>query len=706
MSDIYKNPEAQRNISIFKDSLASLKKGRGAIICISGETGFGKTHLLNTYSIECQARGEQLQSAMVETSAPIGNFNVGTIQPLQPFTRAIEYLMADEASAKKNLARNLVMTGLSVIPVAGDLFWAIKEAGKDWREFKKEKSSESTKKVSSATADIYDTLMAISDKVPLILLMDDMHWADAQSVELMNMLADNISKIPVVIAFTCRMDVLHAQGTPLLSFIERRVNKDNNIYRVELNPFDKKQISSTCGFFLPNYKPNHDFEEWIYEHSYGVPGVVMEYLHYFMENPPFDDSGQLQSNFGQGDFLPATVQSTFSQLLGKLNDEERNILATCAAEGREFSAIIISELINSDILSTIKKLRSLQNKTGIIKSKGARHKYGVKTTVYKFTQAFYHTFFERNLEYEEHVALHGQIAATLRKRYDDAENEAVREQIAPYLAAHSAESGDEDMAKDMLMETARHAKKYGSAEIIKDAYDNYVSFGNTVLAAPDDTNSEAEPDIDFDAVTFREMVKTAHAESDSEYKASDENSKTESSANSNGGISEFATMEFNSIRKAVIKKFLERDFISATDLAQSYMDDEEVTLDDAEKAQLLAIIARCKIETNDFDSAENYCREAQKAADNSNNELAECIAINTFALLRFSQERYNDAIIYLQDIAKKALKMPVELRLLTISNIYRIMDKKTPEKARQFRESAAKLSSELKYRDFQEEALN
>ena len=79
MEKTYKDPEINRNLDLFRSRLSDLKNGKGSIICVKGEIGFGKTHLLNLFMIEC-SKNPDIVEVFTDTQAPIGNFNVGNIR--------------------------------------------------------------------------------------------------------------------------------------------------------------------------------------------------------------------------------------------------------------------------------------------------------------------------------------------------------------------------------------------------------------------------------------------------------------------------------------------------------------------------------------------------------------------------------------------------------------------------------------------------
>jgi predicted ATPase len=691
MENPYQNIDLGRYIGEFNSALADvIKNGKGSIICYTGESGFGKTYLLETISTICTGKNSGVHSCFIESQPPIGNFKIGKIQPLLPFRRAIEILMSDkDLTPEKRFAYQTAMTGLAVIPIIGEFFYAVKEISRDWRQFKREKSSESMKKISSVTAEFYDTLSALADKVPCVLIMDDMHWSDLQSIELLNLFAENINTIPLIIVISLRKSILLSQASPMLTFLEQ-YKVSRNVKIMDLQAFGKEEIGKLCRFYLSAYKNNPEFEEWLLEHTYGVPAVVSEYLKYFQQNSPFDKEGRLLNDFQTSDLLPTSLHSAFAQNIEKLSEEEKNILSICSAEGKEFTALIISELLNTDVLTTIKKLRSLQHRTGIIKSNGANYRYGVKTTVYQFTQAFYHNYFEKLLEYEEHVALHGHIAALLKQKYDDSEHEEVRNQIAPYIAAHSSEAGDEETTKSMLLQTARDAQDIGSNDVLKDIYD-YFSNIEKPSSEPDDRTP--------DQLAFGEIFRNInHQKSDfsGEYENGEQISNQSTVAND---------VTFKDIRKAIVENFHSKKYNQAIELSRDVLDFRQDTLSDSEKSLLYLFISRNYLETDDISNAETYCDKAFTLTQNQNESMTECLVYNMYSIIRSAQNRKTEAEEYLKQAVEKVLKLPQELKLLTLANIGLLLKDINPLKSEKYMRLTGNLSNSLNFEEFHKDVF-
>lgn len=681
-----------KELSVFRERINNLQSGRGAIVCVTGETGFGKSTLLNAFDGLCASKDYNIVHTYVRTQAPIGKFDVSNIQPLAPFTKAFENLLSgDEVTAKKKFAFKAGLTVLSGIPIAGDLFYMIKELGRDWRDYRKDRSSVAAMKVSAGAADYYDTLCSFADKAPLVLLIDDMQWSDAQSTELLNLIAENLIKIPVIIAIAFRRSEIERKGSPLASFIRNQMNKNEDVFEVELIPFNRNQLTELCRFMLPRYKQEKRFEDWLFDRSYGIPGIISEYLNFFRQKSPFREDGSLDENFDNIDYFPVSVQAAFSELLSKLDDEEKNVLSICSAEGRRFSALIVSELLNTDILTTIKKLRSIQNKAGIIKSLGAQYRYGAKSTIYEFTQSFYHTFFEGSLEYEEHVALHGHIASLLKKKYDEAGNESVKQEIAPFLAAHSAESGDEETAKSMLLVAAKTAQEYGSREVMETAYQNFRQIEDYGIVA--NNGAEESPED----VIFQNIMQNTEAE----YQSNGENSDSSSNGGlASGGNNSNIERDFISIRRAIVDAFHQEKYQLAADTALDYLKQNEAMLRTFEKSILISLAVKSYLELDNAGMVSKLYDMGDHLVKNENDPVAECFIYNSQALILSYKGKNARAEEILRLAAQKAMNLPMELRLLTLANIASLIKDTDPHRAARYYSAIRNLGRNLHFDDF------
>ncbi|MBK9249253.1 MAG: AAA family ATPase [Ignavibacteria bacterium] len=658
-------------IETLRNARTRLTKKNGSIVFVPSESGYGKTALLQVFEQDCTQSG--IMSVLVECQSPVGNFQVGNLQPLHPFVRVLEELTKRESkSAQKKLAFNIGMSVLSVLPFIGDAIYAVKEIGKDVKEFKKDKDGD--KKVSNAVGEVFELLKNYTVKSPLVLLLDDMQWADADSVDLLGHFAAKLDELPIMLVVSYRQSVVQDRLAPLLSLLKQYPANGKSILKIDIPAFTLPDMNSLCSSVLSSYKQNKEFEKWLFEKTSGIPQIVVEYLHYFDRVSPFDSSGKLTDEFLRGEIVPASVHAAFSKLAEQLTEEDRNILSICSAEGNECTAFVVSKLMNTDVVTTIKKLRFLQQRTGIIRSLGAKTKYGVKTTVYQFGQTFYQEHFHELLEFEEKAAIHDHIAALLQKQYDEAPDTQTKNLIAPYLAAHHAESGNEPEAQKMLIISAQVAADMGSAEIVHTAQERLVEMFHTVEEGDQPLRNE------MNAIMH-------HVQNDID--------------------DEFAVVQINEIdidllQREIVELYHAGKFTEAIQKAEHSLIDIP---DNADKARIVVLLSKAHLEAGELLMARTACSQAIQLLLNHPNPETHCLALNTSACIAISLGEHNLALENLRQAASLCNQLSNEFRLLTITNISTIVSRSSPQEATRYKKAAKQLSKSLHFTRFAEDAF-
>ncbi len=635
-----------------------LRKGQGgSVVWVPAEAGYGKTALLAYFERETTEGYSAITAVYAQTQAPIGTTRIGSLQPLYPFTRVVEHIAKKEAvSPEKKLAFNIGMSVLGLIPIVGDFPFLVKELRRDFQEFKHEKKS--GKSYSTAATELYEVLKNYAEKSPLILLFDDMHYTDAQSVEVLSLFFSEIVKLPVMIVVAYRPAAAKDVISPLLPLIEEWKPDGNAIHKIQLSEFTTTDITKCCQSILPNYKKHEEFEQWLWAKSSGIPGLLFEYLHYFHKNTPFDSVGALISDFHNEDIIPTTLYSTFSRLVEQLDDDDRTLLALCSAEGRECTVHIISKLLNADTLTTIKKMRSVQRKTGIITSIGAQNRYGIKTTVYQFTQAFYQQFFHNTLEYEEKITLHRQISDLLRTQYSDSKDEAMRRALAPYIVAHDIEGETDNDTQPFIKETQDLIISSGSDGILQEL----GAFNMSPLNSNSE-NKESSEDADIvgeDVVTISEL------------------------------------------QKQVVALFLSENFGAAIEHCNTWKHNN-MNAHASDRAVCFALQARCLIELGEINHARQLCEQGISLLNTMPNPIAECLLQNTIAVALMYEGSDENAEYYLLRAAKPSPLLSPEYRLMTITNISNYLEKRSPSKAQKLKKAAMELATSLHFNTFIQE---
>ncbi|CAN5395829.1 hypothetical protein BH10BAC6_BH10BAC6_13090 [soil metagenome] len=625
-------------------------KGSGEVLIVRAEPGMGKSELLTWIQDACKATLPDLTVLRVDCRPPIGSFHAGGIQPLQPFGHAIEQMYIHSgAAAKKRLALNIGMSVLASIPIAGDLFYAVKAISQDVSEYKRETSALQQKK-RAAIEECIGTLTAIAERQPYVLLVDDGHWADSQSVEVLRALVDLSHRLPLLLVWTVTSTVSQRINPTLTSLMHTPSIADHTIGLQALSLAESSAIVHALA-------PSHDVTEPVlarlHDRTAGIPGILVEYVKYLERNGDFSDD--LAVTIGEHPNTDVVLQ--------EIPEADAVILSLCAAEGQEFTAFMISALMNTDVLTTVRELRRIQQTTGLIKSLGMRTRYGVKTTTYEFVQSFAYTYFLHRPEYEERKAVHQRISDVLQREFSQTPHDEMRPQLAVFIAAHSAEAGDTATTERMLSMSADHARAIGADDIR--------------------------------GFIIRDLLPLYGGGVDDEVVALSDASSAIDRANVDGGGSLTSAMTFAERIRALSNMLIEGRAFDVAEHCSAVLVDVSVSFTTSERVTLLCLGARAFAERDALLDAESNLQRAEQLAAGSPREL--CMILNVRATIQQRQGNLESARELLFVAARHAESLPMPSRLLTLSNIVLLLRAMNDPGAERYERTVRKLTTELSW---------
>lgn len=118
-------------------------------------------------------------------------------------------------------------------------------------------------------------LERLASRAPLLLVVEDIHWADRSTLELLAFLLGSLQKGPIVLLATYRSDELHRRH-PLVPFLAEQL-RARRAERIELNRFDHLELASQLEGIL-GVPPDPDLVERIAARSEGNAFYAEELL--------------------------------------------------------------------------------------------------------------------------------------------------------------------------------------------------------------------------------------------------------------------------------------------------------------------------------------------------------------------------------------------------------------------------------------------
>jgi DNA-binding CsgD family transcriptional regulator/tetratricopeptide (TPR) repeat protein len=161
---------------------------------------------------------------------------------------------------------------------------------------------------------------------PLLLVIEDLHWADQSTLELVAFLVRSMRDLPVLLVATYRSDELHRRHPlrPLLTGWERV----RSVRRIDLPRFDRAEVGAQLDAILSR-TPGAELVDVIFDRSGGNAFLVEEL------------AGTVQSG-GDPTDLPPSLRDVLLSRLDSLTEPARRLVRTAAVSGRSVSEQLLA----------------------------------------------------------------------------------------------------------------------------------------------------------------------------------------------------------------------------------------------------------------------------------------------------------------------------------------------------------------------------
>ena len=170
--------------------------------------------------------------------------------------------------------------------------------------------------------------LRLAAEAPLLLIIEDIHWADETSLDLLRLLARRLADAPMLTVVTTRTDEPGADHDRWLGYLER----NRLVSRVNLAPLSALDVTRMIAAMTDAPPPPATIRT-IQESADGIPFLVEELLHAHREA----DETVSGSRDPAERHVPAVIAETVARRMDALDPEARRIAETAAVIGQRFS---------------------------------------------------------------------------------------------------------------------------------------------------------------------------------------------------------------------------------------------------------------------------------------------------------------------------------------------------------------------------------
>lgn len=445
-SFVGREPELAKLEGLLRQTIA----GNGRVVFITGEPGIGKTSLSDEFLR--RARGSY-PGLLVSRGRCVEQY--GTGEAYLPFLDAVGSML--EGPGRERLAtimRTYAPTWCTQLPAVFASTGALEKLQQETIGATKERMMR----------EMGDALGMFANTSPIALLLEDLHWADPSSVDLLRHLCQRISSQRLLIAGTFRPEDIERSNHPLKGYRAEMLTH-NLCEEIALNSLSREHITNYLNAtFAPNDFPP-ELSLLIHDKTEGHPLFATNLLQYLQERGDIarqNEHWSLARPLAEMELdAPESVRSMISKKIDALEAEERRALQYASVEGGEFLSTIVAELLGIDEVDLEERMAHLEKTHRLIITKGEEElPDGSLATRYRFAHALYQNFLYNDLVNKRRVMLHRQAGERLLAHYGKR-----APQIAAQLALHFERGRDFPRAVEFLLHAGDQATKlYGNAE--------------------------------------------------------------------------------------------------------------------------------------------------------------------------------------------------------------------------------------------------
>jgi serine/threonine protein kinase/tetratricopeptide (TPR) repeat protein len=448
-SFVGREPEMRRLDALLRQVI----EGTGRVVFITGEPGIGKTSLADEFLRRVR---RQQGGLLISRGRCVEQY--GTGEAYLPFLDAMGELL--QAPGRERIAavmRTYAPTWCMELPTAFASSGSLEKLQQETIGATKERMMR----------ELGDALGMLATTSPVVLLLEDLHWADPSSVDLLRHLSQRIAHQRLLIAGTFRPEDIERSGHPLKS-CKVEMQAHNLCEEVALGSWSKEHVAEYLdATFAPNDFPEQ-LTSLIHEKTEGHPLFAANLLQYLSER------GDLAKENGRWSLVrplsemdlavPESVRAMISKKIDALEPEERRALQYASVEGTEFLSTVSAKLLGIDEIDLEELLARIGKTHRLIETLGEEElPDGSLTTRYRFSHALYQNFLYGDLVNKRRMLLHQQAGEQLLQHYGKR-----APQIATRLVMHFEQGRDFPRAVEYLIHAGDHAAKlYGYAEAEK-----------------------------------------------------------------------------------------------------------------------------------------------------------------------------------------------------------------------------------------------
>jgi len=364
--------------------------GERAVVWLAGEPGIGKTTLIEHFlaslgEVAC-ARGQCVE-------------HYGTGEPYLPVLEALAELCRGD-TALPALLRDVAPTWLLQLP------WL--SSAEQREALRHEVAGNGPERMLREMGELLDRY---TEQRPLLLVTEDLHWADRSTVQLINYIARRRGRTRLMWLSSFRLAEVVALDHPVNS-IRHELRLQRLCEEVVLDPFSETEVAAFVERRSASLARDETFVRALHARTDGVPLFVSSIFTELMV--PAENAAHTEAKLAKM-AVPESLAAIIHHYIAKLEPDQRALLSVAAVYGTSFRVETVSLALDLDLTLVSRQCEALMREHLWLTQSPLREEHEASEPLYTFRHALFRQVLYECTPRSVRATLHRQVGVALER---------------------------------------------------------------------------------------------------------------------------------------------------------------------------------------------------------------------------------------------------------------------------------------------------
>ncbi|HEV8718276.1 MAG TPA: AAA family ATPase, partial [Candidatus Binatia bacterium] len=398
-------------------------QGERQVVFVTGEPGIGKTMVVEAFL----ARVAVDENMWITRGQCIEHYGAG--EPYLPVLDALERLCRTQGRERLTLLlRQQAPMWLAQMPSL--------VSPAERKKLRRDIQGASRERMLRTVAEVLETLTA---ETPLVLVLEDLHWSDYATLDLLSFLARRREPARLLLIGTYRPREIIVGGHPL-KVVKHELQLHGHCAELPLGLLTAEDVAAYLLARFPvdtaEQSPLRELARVIHQRTDGNPLFMVNVVDYLVTQgllDPGDGHWGLQGNLEEIQIeVPASIQQMIETQIDRLSPEEQHVLEVASVAGVEFSAATVAAGLEAEVIEVEELCEGLARRAQFLRSRGVSEwPDGTVAAHYQFIHSLYQQAWYERVTAGRRLHLHRRIGECEEAAYGPRASE-----VAAELAIH------------------------------------------------------------------------------------------------------------------------------------------------------------------------------------------------------------------------------------------------------------------------------